>query len=179
MFNFNKKEKFQAINDVSSLVRQTENLTVPEQANDQNTDKETLLSSGSHLIGQIINESTITINGYIEGEIVSKKTVQIGKEGKVSGKISSLKLTVNGVIKGSCYAKSVTILSRGRVEGDIYAEEFSIEKGGVFIGQSHVVEEKKDVAEQEPLKLKRKQEIAEVISKSSEEITDKARAEKA
>lgn len=112
MFNFNKKEKFQAINDVSSLVRQTENMTVPEQANDQNTDKETLLSSGSHLIGQIINESTITINGYIEGEIVSKKTVQIGKEGKVSGKISSLKLTVNGVIKGSCYAKSVTILSR-------------------------------------------------------------------
>lgn len=172
MFNFNKKEKNQSFKDTSTLVHQTENLTLPEQVNEENSGKETIISSGSLLTGQIINESTITINGQIEGEIVSKKTVQIGKEGKVHGKVSSLKLTINGLIKGSCYAKAVTILSRGRVEGDIYAEEFSIERGGIFIGQSHVIEEKNKIAEKEPLKVKGKQEISEGILKRLDDITD-------
>jgi len=48
---------------------------------------------------------------------------------------------VNGLLKGSCYAKTVVIMSRGRIEGEVFATEFSIEKGGVFIGNSHQIEE--------------------------------------
>lgn len=99
--------------------------------------KETTISSGTLLRGEITNENNITINGIIEGDITSQKVTQVGKEGQIIGKVKSQKLIVNGLLKGSCYAQMVIIMSRGRIEGEVHAGEFSIEKGGVFIGSSH------------------------------------------
>ncbi|ROR03461.1 polymer-forming cytoskeletal protein [Erwinia sp. JUb26] len=141
MFNFSKKEGVQTADKLaSSTSTMSENINVDPSAESHNI-KETTISPGTTLRGEIINENNITISGEVEGDVTSKKTTQIGKEGTVIGKVTSFKLVVNGLLKGCCYAKTVVIMSRGRIEGDVYASEFSIEKGGVFIGNSHWVEE--------------------------------------
>lgn len=138
MFNFNKKNA-DVMADESAETSQMENVVkVPEAS----TKKETVIAPGSVLRGQITNENNISINGIVEGDIFSQKTTQIGREGEVIGQIKTTSLYINGVLKGGCHAQTVVIMSQGRVEGDIHASEFSIEKGGVFVGNSHHLEEK-------------------------------------
>lgn len=145
MFNFNKKDDVQVAGKIAPLAAPVSENVHQEELTESHNIKETTISPGTMLRGEITNEHNITISGEVEGDVSSKKITQIGKEGKVVGKVTSFKLIVNGLLKGSCYAKSVVIMSRGRIEGDVYASEFSIEKGGVFIGNSHWVEETSEI----------------------------------
>lgn len=145
MFNFSKKEENQRDDKMYSPVNTISENVISEQLTESNNIKETTISPGTSLKGEITNENNITISGIVEGNVTSKKVTQIGKEGQVNGKVTSFKLVVNGLLKGCCYAKTVVIMSRGRIEGDVYASEFSIEKGGVFIGNSHWVEETSEI----------------------------------
>ena len=145
MFNFSKKEENQLDEKMYSPVTTLSENVMSEQLTENNNIKETTISPGTVLKGEITNENNITISGVVEGNVTSKKVTQIGKEGQVIGKVTSFKLIVNGLLKGCCYAKTVVIMSRGRIEGDVYASEFSIEKGGVFIGNSHWVEETAEI----------------------------------
>lgn len=143
MFNFNKKTGFKDIASADGL-RTAAAASEPakqERPVETHPTKETTISSGTFLRGEIKNENNLTISGEIEGDVSSKKVTHIGKEGKVIGKVTSLKVIVNGLLKGCCHAQSVIIMSQGRIEGDVYAKEFAIEKGGVFIGHSHQLEE--------------------------------------
>ncbi|MCQ4107557.1 polymer-forming cytoskeletal protein [Erwinia persicina] len=153
VFNFNRKEEDRANEKLPSPVKVEPSTLFPSSLNDDNSTKETVISIGTVLRGEVTNENNITINGVVEGDLTSQKSTQIGKEGKVIGKIKSLKLVVNGLLKGSCYARTVIIMSRGRIEGEVYANEFSIEKGGVFIGNSHQIEEPQALPDKKDKKL--------------------------
>ncbi|WP_338572012.1 polymer-forming cytoskeletal protein [Erwinia billingiae] len=178
MFNFNKKETDSPVNGSVATASSQAPKAALELADECAAAKETRISSGSKLTGEIINEANISINGQIVGDIISKKTVQIGQEGKVNGKVSSLKVVVNGLLKGCCYAKSVTILSRGRIEGDVYAEDFSIEKGGVFIGNSHVLDENR-LPDKASTAVMAKPEISELVPPAPGKNMNKERSDKA
>lgn len=141
VFNFNRKAEPQSSEKLPSQVKLEQNVLPLSPSYDENNTKETVISMGTVLRGEITNENNISINGVVEGDLTSQKVTQIGKEGKVIGTVKSVKLVVNGLLKGSCYAKTVVIMSRGRIEGEVFATEFSIEKGGVFIGNSHQIEE--------------------------------------
>ncbi len=153
VFNFNRKEEEQTSEKLSSQVRPEHNVPAITPLYDDSNTKETAISIGTVLRGEITNENNISINGVVEGDLTSQKVTQIGKEGKVIGTVKSVKLVVNGLLKGSCYAKTVVIMSRGRIEGEVFASEFSIEKGGVFIGNSHQIEESPLPAEKKEKKL--------------------------
>ncbi len=145
MFNFSRKEELQSAEKPAlSAISEIESINEAPLSETHHI-KETTISPGTILRGEITNENNMTINGEVEGDVTSKKVTQIGKEGKVVGKVTSLKLVVNGLLKGCCHAKTVVIMSRGRIEGDVYSNEFSIEKGGVFIGHSHWVEETAEI----------------------------------
>ncbi|MTD29370.1 bactofilin family protein [Erwinia sorbitola] len=141
VFNFNRKEERQMGEKISSQDQQQKIVPTIAPSYEEGSMKETVISFGSVLCGEINNENNISINGVVEGDLTSQKTTQIGKEGKVIGNVKSVKLVVNGLLKGSCYAKTVIIMSRGRIEGEVFATEFSIEKGGVFVGNSRQIEE--------------------------------------
>ncbi|MCS3609977.1 MULTISPECIES: bactofilin family protein [Erwinia] len=141
VFNFNRKAEPQSNENLSSQVKLEQNVSPLAPSYDDSNTKETVISIGTVLRGEMTNENNISINGVVEGDLTSQKMTQIGKEGQVVGTVKSVKLVVNGLLKGSCYARTVVIMSRGRIEGEVFATEFSIEKGGVFIGNSHQIEE--------------------------------------
>lgn len=153
VFNFKRKEEEQASEKLSSQPQLERNPLSNIPLYDDSNTKETAISIGTVLRGEITNENNISVNGIVEGDLTSQKVTQIGKEGKVIGTVKSVKLVVNGLLKGRCYAKTVVIMSRGRIEGEVFATEFSIEKGGVFIGNSHQIEEPPLSAEKKEKKL--------------------------
>lgn len=146
MLNFSKKDRDAGVGKNAPALNTEPAKAATNERHDDLMIKETTISLGSVLRGEITNENNITVNGTVEGNITSQKITQIGKEGSVVGTVKSAKLVINGLLKGSCHAGSVTIMSRGRVEGEIYTNELAIEKGGAFIGMSHQVEDEMALA---------------------------------
>ena len=104
--------------------------------------KETLIAKGTLLTGEISNESDVLIEGNVVGDIRSSRSIRIGREGRVQGTLTADKITINGYLQGRCEATAVKILSQGRLDGDIHAGELSIERGGIFNGNSHYTVER-------------------------------------
>lgn len=98
------------------------------------------------------------IDGDLEGNVVAKTNVTIGKSGNVNGGIDAEHLVISGKLMGNCTCNIVEILPQGRIDGSIVAKELIIEKGGEFVGQSIVYKdndyESANVSEPKPLPLK-------------------------
>ena len=78
------------------------------------------------------------VDGEFEGQINSKKEVNIGKQGHVKGDVITNRLVVQGYIEGTVNAQKVEIKAAGRVNGTIESEELIIESKGIFEGSSIV-----------------------------------------
>lgn len=76
------------------------------------------------------------IDGYVEGKIISEKTLIISASGRVKGEIIAEKVIINGLFDGECYANAVEILQQGKAHGTIHCDDLSIERGGSFLGNT-------------------------------------------
>lgn len=64
--------------------------------------------------------------------------MNIGKNGKVKGSISTEYLIIQGFVDGTIDAKRVEIKANGHVRGEINSQELVIESKGIFEGNSIV-----------------------------------------
>jgi cytoskeletal protein CcmA (bactofilin family) len=76
------------------------------------------------------------VDGYVEGKIISDKTLVISVSGRVKGEVTADKVIINGLFDGNCYANSVEILPQGKAHGVIHCDDLSIERGGSFLGKT-------------------------------------------
>jgi len=83
-------------------------------------------------------ECNLYIDGKLDGEIHSKKEVNIGKNGRVNGVINTHRLIVQGLVEGTVNADRVEIKAAGHVKGEISSLELVIESKGIFEGNSIV-----------------------------------------
>ena len=102
---------------------------------DSNT---TIITAGAKINGEIELSCNLYIDGDLEGSIISKKEVNIGKNGHVKGNITTQRLVVQGHVEGSVNADIVEIKAAGHVSGEISSVELVIESKGVFEGSSIV-----------------------------------------
>ena len=101
-----------------------------------NSSGTTVIANGTKIEGKIEIECNLHIDGEFEGTIKSKKNVTIGKSGVVTGDIIADKLIVSGNFTGNADADVVDVLPNGKVFGKVLANEFVIERGGFFEGES-------------------------------------------
>lgn len=76
------------------------------------------------------------VDGYVEGKIVSEKTLVISGTGRIKGELTADKVIINGLFEGDCFANTVEILPQGKAHGVIHCDDLSIERGGSFIGKT-------------------------------------------
>ncbi|MFZ5179104.1 bactofilin family protein [Enterobacter kobei] len=98
--------------------------------------RDVFIAQGSHLSGQLEAEGNIVTEGSVEGNITATHQVRVDTGGVVTGDIRAAHIIINGLVTGRCYADAVSLLGQGRIEGDVFTGELSVERGGVFIGQS-------------------------------------------
>lgn len=96
----------------------------------------TVISQGCSVNGHLRLTSDMQIDGYVEGKIVSEKTLIISISGRVKGEVTADKVIINGLFDGECYANSVEILPQGKAHGVIHCDDLSIERGGSFLGKT-------------------------------------------
>ena len=102
-----------------------------------------LLSSDVEIKGSIKFTNELTIDGKVEGEIISQGVLTIGQNAEIRGEVKTKSCTVLGKVHGNitveerCELKSHAVLM-----GDLKAARLSIEDGATFVGKSEVTPNK-------------------------------------
>ncbi len=97
----------------------------------------TVISKETRMTGDIEISGNLQIWGKIKGQIKARSgSVSIMQSGVVEGDIFAETLLIDGVLTGTCTTEQVEILEHGELNGVCRASNFSIRKGGTFIGQS-------------------------------------------
>jgi cytoskeletal protein CcmA (bactofilin family) len=99
--------------------------------------EKTMIASSFSIKGDLVAQEDTLIQGRVDGSIlVEKHTVQIGKEGRVSGKILARKIVVDGRTDGQLNATETVVLRKNaEVEGEILSPQVVMEEGCKFNGK--------------------------------------------
>jgi cytoskeletal protein CcmA (bactofilin family) len=106
-----------------------------EKTNFESTDSVNRLVEGTKIIGDIISESNIRIDGEVEGNITTSAKVVIGENGSLKGNLTCQEADIEGKIDGKLMVEGLLILrDRSNIQGDIYTNKLHIEEGAIFLG---------------------------------------------
>ena len=98
-----------------------------------------IIGPGMKITGDCESDGTIRVEGSIEGTVKAAKSVVIGKEGIVTGDITTQDAIVAGRVNGSVTAESrVELQASCRIQGDIRSRRVKLEEGGQVDGQLHM-----------------------------------------
>lgn len=98
-------------------------------------DRLNVIVEGSKVIGDMITESNLRIDGEVKGNVSSASKVVIGKNGHILGNLTCADADIEGTIKGILKVDSLTILREtSRIEGEITTSKLQVEEGAQFSG---------------------------------------------
>ncbi len=107
------------------------------KANEPNSpEKLNRIVSGTQLVGEIVSDSNIRIDGTVKGTISVKGRLVVGPTGKIEGSIDCENADIEGTILGTINVNGLLSLkSTARLECDIATKKLAIEPGAVFSGK--------------------------------------------
>lgn len=92
------------------------------------------LSSDLQFEGTVTGGGDLQVDGSVKGDIRVGRLI-VGETGAVEGNVSADYLEVRGRIVGGVTGKQVKLVSTAYVDGDITAEQLSIDIGAYFQGR--------------------------------------------
>lgn len=94
-----------------------------------------ILAAGTRVVGAMVSNGTIKIEGKVEGSVQAERRVVVGSTGCVEGDIDTHEATIGGRVKGSVLARSKAImLSEGVLDGNVTAPVIRIDEGARIEG---------------------------------------------
>ncbi len=94
----------------------------------------TIIASDMHLLGNIISDGALDIDGNIEGNVTCKSIV-IRRHGIILGDVIADSVHVYGTVRGLIRAHEVNLYATCKVEGVIMHASLTIEDGAFVDGQ--------------------------------------------
>lgn len=112
---------------------------------------ETFLDSGCLLSGELRFSGNVRIEGRVQGQIQSQKSIVVGEPAEVDASIEADTLEVSGTVLGDIrVARQTTLHKTARVEGEIHTNGIVIEEGARFKGRIVIGSEDDDTAHASP-----------------------------
>ena len=100
------------------------------------------LAADLHFEGTVSGNGDLQVDGAVKGDIRVGRLI-IGETGSVEGNVGAEYLEVRGRIVGSVSGRQVKLIATAYVDGDITAEQLSIDIGAYF--QGRVLQSRRDV----------------------------------
>ncbi len=94
-----------------------------------------VLSADMEITGDVRSQGEIEVNGTIDGDITCR-SLTIGKEAKIHGKVIAESIQVLGTLDGHIRADSVSLLGSAHVTGEILHQSLSVEAGAFIEGST-------------------------------------------
>ncbi len=93
-----------------------------------------VISADMHVLGNIISEGMIDIDGHIEGNVKCENAV-VRTNGNIRGDVVATEVQIYGRVEGLVKAAHVTLYQSAHVIGIIMHESLSIEDGAFVDGK--------------------------------------------
>ena len=93
------------------------------------------LVEGAKIIGDLIADSNLRIDGGVMGNVSTSAKVVIGENGYIKGNLTCLDADVEGKVEGKLKIDGLLIVrEKASITGDIQTAKLHIEEGAVFLG---------------------------------------------
>ncbi len=93
------------------------------------------ITSGSKIIGTIIADGDIRIDGTVEGEMQCAGKVVIGEKGLVKGTIACQNAEIMGALDGKIVnSQTLALRSSGKIKGEVQTQTLIVEPNAQFNG---------------------------------------------
>lgn len=94
------------------------------------------LTAETTIVGKIVSQKDIRIDGTLEGRLECQGKVVIGETGRVVGDIVAVNAEVVGSVTGNVMVAEMLVLkATSSLEGDIQVRRLAIEPGAVLNGK--------------------------------------------
>lgn len=101
----------------------------------ESPDRLNRIVEGTKIVGDLITDSNLRIDGEIIGNVVSRSKVVIGETGIIKGDISCLEADIEGNVEGKLEIEDILVLrEKAKIVGDIMTTKLQIEEGAIFVG---------------------------------------------
>ncbi len=98
-----------------------------------------IIGPGMTVVGDCETDGTIRVEGTVKGSIKAGKAVVIGKQGVVTGDISTQDAVISGRVDGTLMAASrLELQATCHIEGEIHTRRMQLEEGAVMNGTVHM-----------------------------------------
>jgi len=98
-------------------------------------DRLNVIVEGSKVIGDMITESNLRIDGEVKGNVSSAAKVVVGKNGIILGNLTCADTDIEGNVKGILKVDALTVLREtAKIEGEITTARLQVEEGAQFSG---------------------------------------------
>lgn len=102
-----------------------------------------IIGPGMRVKGDCETGDTVRIEGVVEGSVVAKKAVVVGREGRVIGDITTADAKIAGAVTGKLEIQSrLELAATCVIDGEINAARLQLEDGGKVNGSLHVGQQK-------------------------------------
>jgi cytoskeletal protein CcmA (bactofilin family) len=101
----------------------------------ESPDRLNRLVAGTRIIGDILSESSLRIDGEVIGNISTAAKVVVGETGILKGNLNCAEADIEGTIEGKLFIDGLLILRESsKIYGDIQTVKLHMEEGAVFEG---------------------------------------------
>lgn len=107
--------------------------------NDFDNKMHNVFAFGTRIVGNINSDGDIRIDGEIEGDIVTKGRLVLGKSGVVNGTISCPNAEILGQFEGVINVEdTLAIRDTAKVTGEVSTKKLTIDVNAVFNGSCNM-----------------------------------------
>lgn len=102
-----------------------------------------IIGPGMNIVGDLVTDGTVRVEGRIEGTVRAGKAVVVGKGGEVVGDVLTQDAIIGGTIRGTVVAESrLELQATCDIEGQIRARSahLTLEEGARFNGQIQMLD---------------------------------------
>lgn len=102
-----------------------------------------IIGPGMNIVGDLVTDGTVRVEGRIEGTVRAGKAVIVGKGGEVVGDVLTQDAVIGGTVRGTVVAESrLELQATSDIEGQIRARSahLMLEEGARFNGQIQMLD---------------------------------------
>lgn len=104
-------------------------------ASHESPDRLNIIVEGSKVIGDMITESNLRIDGEVLGNVTSASKVVIGENGNITGNLTCADADIEGKVNGIMKIEGLLSLrSKAVIDGEITTSKLEVEEGAQFSG---------------------------------------------
>ena len=102
-----------------------------DQAGQASTGTISIIAPGTRIKGDCDTDGTLRVEGTVEGMIRAAKAVVVGKDGVVTGDITTQDAVIGGKVTGTVTAESrLELQATCVIDGEIRARRVKLDEGG-------------------------------------------------